>query len=72
MAQNRSQQPQTTGPGSPTGPPGAALRFGRLAREAIGRPANDNRASSGRRMAVAIVRTALIAVAAYALWRWVG
>ncbi|MBL8704561.1 MAG: hypothetical protein JNM30_06955 [Rhodospirillales bacterium] len=72
MAQNRSQQPQTPGPGTPAGQPAVALRFGRAAREAIGRPANDNRASPGRRLAVALVRAGLIGVAAYAIWRWIG
>lgn len=72
MAQNRSQQPQTPGPGNFAGQPGVSLRFGRAARDAIGRPANDNRASPSRRLAIALVRAGLIALAAYALWRWIG
>ena len=72
MAQNRSQQPQAPGPGSAAPHPGAVLRFGRAAREAMGRPANDNQASPGRRLVVALVRTGLISVAAYALWRWIA
>ena len=72
MAQNRSQQPRTPGPGNLAGQPGVALRFGRAARDALGRPANDNRASPARRLAVALVRAGLIGLAAYALWRWVG
>jgi hypothetical protein len=72
MAQNRSQQPRTPGPGNLAGQPGVALRFGRAARDALGRPANDNRASPGRRLAIALVRAGLIGLAAYALWRWVG
>ena len=72
MAQNRSKQPQTPGPHNFIGQPGAALRFGRAARDAVGRPANDNRASPGRRLAMALVRAGLIGLAAFALWRWVG
>ncbi len=72
MAQNRSQQPRTPGPGNLAGQPGVALRFGRAARDALGRPANDNRASPGRRLAIALVRAGLIGLAAYALWRWIG
>lgn len=72
MAQNRSQQPRTPGPGNLAGQPGVALRFGRAARDAIARPANDNRASLLHRSIVAVVQAALVAAAVYAVWRWIG
>jgi len=72
MAQNRSQQPQTPGPGNVAPRLGTALRFGRAARDGMGRPANDNRASTMRRLTLGLVRAGLAGLAAFALWRWVG
>ncbi len=72
MAQNRSQQPHVPGPGTLAPRPGTALRFDRAARDTVGRPANDNQPTLGRRLALIAVRTALVGAVAYALWRWIA
>ena len=72
MAQNRSQQPKSPGPGSIAFKPGVVLRVGRPARERLGHPANDNRATLTRRLATLLIRVAIAGAAVYAVWQVLG
>ncbi len=69
MAQNRSQQPRSSGLGGAAFQPGVVLRLGRAARDQIGHPANDNRATLARRLLTLSIRAGIAGAAAYVLWR---
>lgn len=72
MAQNRSQQPHSTGSSGIAFQPGVVLRSGRAVRDQLGRAANDNRASLGHRLVSRAVTIASLALATALLWQWVA
>ena len=72
MAQKRSPQSDQPPPGETAGRALVQLRSGRVARDAIARPANDNGASLAHRLARGAAAVAGLALVTALLWRWIA
>jgi hypothetical protein len=71
MAQRRSRQSRSHGGHHDASRAAVLLRLGRIAREGLGKPANDNRARIWNRADGAMLIVAAVAVMGYALLRWI-
>lgn len=71
MAQHRTRESDTGRGPDAGGHDAALLRLGRIARDGLGRAANDNRARIWHRAGGVIVIAAAVAVIGYAVLRWV-
>lgn len=71
MAQQQSQDHRSGGNGRAAAHAAALVRLGRIAREGLGRAANDNQARAWSRTAGAALIAAAATVFAYAFLRWV-
>ncbi|MCC7047729.1 MAG: hypothetical protein IT562_13530 [Alphaproteobacteria bacterium] len=70
MAQQQSQDRRSGGNGRDAANAAALVRLGRIAREGLGRAANDNHARNWSRTAGAALIAAAAAVFSYAVLRW--
>ncbi|MCC6469311.1 MAG: hypothetical protein IT563_13400 [Alphaproteobacteria bacterium] len=71
MAQQYPQDHRSGGNGQSAANAAALIRLGRVAREGLGRAANDNHARAWGRAAGGALLAAALAVVAYAVLRWI-